>query len=928
MPLETSSLSNEDVLSLASDLTGGVWRTIDDSHVYLKNGKAVAGADGVFNGKSLSEIHDTKASSHESAARDANAAADDARTKGLTHVHAAHLAESDAHLQKAGELRNAAEEHRKTEGKAKPDKSKAPKEKEEPAVDHHERLKRNIANVVNNSAIESANTPEGKMGITGLTHSKIYEKLKAAHPSITPEQFKAAASEVMKDRTKGIAGVGWSRSFDEMPKEEEALHVPWSGEKMFYMRPRAGTNPTHTNLEKAGELRNAAEEHRGKEGASAKPPLTPDALMSEFHAMHPTAGPAGVPIPDLREKVRAKYGDAAAGEHFDKTVKGLRGKQLRAVAISDRSRETPERLAKGIQGAPMSELRGGKHVDGAPGETLMYLHPHQTPAPGAKKSTFAFGDNADADAHDTKVYKDKLAKLSDKKLKERAQFQHEFTRLQTGKGITMERNAVASELASRGIKINHGLSADAIVLDASTLPVANEIPGGLEGLPTSETIDDESNIVSRKPDGSAVFAKKEIPIAYYWKEAARTPGKDKLWTHRGATQASGEAFEFPLTAEDFEDTERNFRERLAAGIVPFIPDSHVEQRDAAANNGAIIDVKRRANADGTHSLMAKMKVVGTRGQEKVLSNDVSVYLVDGNDKLVVDAYGRRQKGRVLHHLALTPNPALPHLEPFQRIAASADVADMRDVPVYQYVDRLALAIGAQTMCTPEEMAAAKEHLATMGADTSDLKPENAMAKVMDHSKMMHAKHQAAKAAMALSADAEIEPAIVKLKADLATVIGERDAAKADATEKANKVIALSAGEPGALTPWNLSAFEMNADTLREACVKSGKISSADAKMYSSIFRDGKNKPTRIALAATCDNGHPAELNFWRITANLADGIKTQNAVPRDATATDQAAALALAAEREGTGGEQEKERPEMMERMRNQLHLPHPAAAK
>ena len=213
------------------------------------------------------------------------------------------------------------------------------------------------------------------------------------------------------------------------------------------------------------------------------------------------------------------------------------------------------------------------------------------------------------------------------------------------------------------------------------------------------------------------------------------------------------------------------------------------------------------------------------------------------------------------------------------------------------------------MCNADEMAAAKEHLTSMGEDTSDLKPENAVSKLIAHGKKMKdagdgmkMKHEAAKAVMALSADAELEPAGKKLKTDLEA-------------EKA-KVVSLSAGDPAALTPWNLSAFEMNADSLREAAIRNGRVSAADAKSFTSLWRGKDGKPTRTALSASCDNGHPTELNFWRIVANMAEPIK----IDKSGGAVDPATALDASATREGVT--EEKMRPEMVQRMQRNLGLP------
>jgi hypothetical protein len=181
---------------------------------------------------------------------------------------------------------------------------------------------------------------------------------------------------------------------------------------------------------------------------------------------------------------------------------------------------------------------------------------------------------------------------------------------------------------------------------------------------------------------------------------------------------------------------------------------------------------------------------------------------------------------------------------------------------------------------------------------------------------MKSRHDAARAVLSLSADAELEPAIVKLKADLAAAISERDAARADAARKAGELAALSADDPSTLRPVDLSAFEMNADTLMESAVRSGRISSADARSFKALLRTQSGKPSRIGLSASGTNGHPFEYNFWRTIAALGEGIIAQNALPRSATP----AIPALTADANGDGIQ-----PNQLAEARRALHIRAPA---
>jgi hypothetical protein len=461
---------------------------------------------------------------------------------------------------------------------------------------------------------------------------------------------------------------------------------------------------------------------------------------------------------------------------------------------------------------------------------------------------------------------------------------------------------------------NMALPTDGLILDAGTIPDSNGTP---IGEPTYEEIPTEE-IIGQNSDGSPIFKMKKVPIQHYRKVLV----KAGTWHRRNG------AGRFQLSHDDLDDAVKNYNLRKAAGIKPWLPDCHMNSRLAAANNGEVDDVVREGD-----DLVGKLRVVGTKGAEAVLKNDVSVHLVNGNDELVIDAHGTPYKGYVLHHVALTPNPNQPHLGPFQRIAASADATDARDVPVFAYAGNLSL--GANNMaCTPAEMAMAKEHLAAHGEDASDVTPDNAMGKVMAHAKkmtdmhkMMKGKQDAAKAVLALSADADLEPAVKTVKTNLDSVTAERDQLKTALAAETSKVLSLSADDPSSLRPMDLSAFEMNADTMMEQAIKMGRVSSADAKSFKALLRTAEGKPTRLGLSASGPNGHAFEYNFWRTVCNMAEAIKTQNASSRG-TIADPKLALDASAQREATDADKEKLQDDELAIARRTLGLTAPVGAK
>lgn len=167
------------------------------------------------------------------------------------------------------------------------------------------------------------------------------------------------------------------------------------------------------------------------------------------------------------------------------------------------------------------------------------------------------------------------------------------------------------------------------------------------------------------PLGLAGYAKsiEGMPVHYRRAKIARV-GK---WTHRG----TGEQFE--ISAARADEWVKNTAALAAAGVTPFLPDTHVTDKSGAANHGYVINVER----DGD-DVYAVLQLIGDKALEAAATRGRSVYVV--NDAR--DAHGRVYPGESLAHVALVPNPALPDLGPTVRIAASA-TATAVEVPVLE-----------------------------------------------------------------------------------------------------------------------------------------------------------------------------------------------------------------------------------------------------
>lgn len=402
---------------------------------------------------------------------------------------------------------------------------------------------------------------------------------------------------------------------------------------------------------------------------------------------------------------------------------------------------------------------------------------------------------------------------------------------------------------------NPGLaSAPTFIAQFDAAP-ARQIPLGLTGLPTFEEIPTDEEI-GKKPDGSPIFKTKRVPIEYWRKELVRAGH----WTHRGKRhELTGEPIEFDITAEDIDDTVKNFGELKAAGVLPHLTDTHEFSHHPARSNGQIIDVAREGD-----SLFGTLKVVGESAIEKVLKNDVSVGLASGTDEIITDAFGKRYSGRVLQHVALTPNPNQPHLSPFVRIAASADGPAM-SIPVFTLA---AATPERRLLMKPETAKQFREKLGVAATVADDQLDEHAAQK-----------------ALALSADVQkLTGELEAQKKVAADAVKERDA-------KASEVLALSADAPKRPDGVTLAMYRENINAKREGAIANG-LAESEAKLIDSLLVDASNQPTTLALSACGTDKTPLAFNIWSVIGKIAksrNGVKIDDGIERDE------AALALAA---------------------------------
>lgn len=320
------------------------------------------------------------------------------------------------------------------------------------------------------------------------------------------------------------------------------------------------------------------------------------------------------------------------------------------------------------------------------------------------------------------------------------------------------------------------------------------------------------------------------------------------WTHRGNGSLVN------IDRARAEEWVKNAAALAAAGIKPFITPKHLYDPkgnfatpDARDTLGYV--ERLEAQDDGLYAITA---IHGDENLKIAARNSRSIGIAR-NDQ--IDAKGKEYPGESMHHLACVPNPALP-------IAASADRPAIT-APIYT------LATAQQTAApsrrsykmSPELAKQAREKLG-LAADVPDEKLDDSVATK----------------ALALSAD-------------VATLTTERDRFK----QEAEATLALGADE-SKLKPYERSFLRSGIKDAGERVIKAGTLSPTGMKLLDEILLPGgKMSSMALALSAGSD-----DIFYKRICDILASnpGIKTDNAVPRDAKPVT---ALAL----DGDGADQQ-----------------------
>jgi len=151
-----------------------------------------------------------------------------------------------------------------------------------------------------------------------------------------------------------------------------------------------------------------------------------------------------------------------------------------------------------------------------------------------------------------------------------------------------------------------------------------------------------------------------LPVRKYRKTIARDGDYEKG------------ALKFSITPQTREHWVKTFDLMKANGTSVRVPATHAGAADPKAQLGEVLSLT--ATDDGT--LDAVLEIVGEEGFKAVETNDVSIYV----PPTFTDGKGVTYK-RPITHVAVVPDPVLPGLGKFERLAASHSGAPIMPEPI-------------------------------------------------------------------------------------------------------------------------------------------------------------------------------------------------------------------------------------------------------
>lgn len=125
---------------------------------------------------------------------------------------------------------------------------------------------------------------------------------------------------------------------------------------------------------------------------------------------------------------------------------------------------------------------------------------------------------------------------------------------------------------------------------------------------------------------------------------------------------------FRLAQDTFEHWKRTFDELAAEGVKTYVPVGHTSE--AGKSKGTVVDLELAKDDKGRDSAFAHIEFDDEEAEKTYKNSDVSVWVPPS----YTVSTSKKTYSWPLRHVALTNNPVLPGMQPFQAIALAFDAA--------------------------------------------------------------------------------------------------------------------------------------------------------------------------------------------------------------------------------------------------------------
>lgn len=341
-----------------------------------------------------------------------------------------------------------------------------------------------------------------------------------------------------------------------------------------------------------------------------------------------------------------------------------------------------------------------------------------------------------------------------------------------------------------------------------------------------------------------------LPCHYFWRDSAR----DGNWFN------ARHGYTMSVTPDVRQKWEQNFRRMKAAGDEPPVVKDHHE--DADSTLGYVVDVKN--DADTYRELH---QYLGDDAKATALRNKISI----GLDPDYIDSR-KQHYGPTIVHSAVTNRPAMPGETDAVRMVASRSGGEVEIIqlskayPTNNTPDPIPAGAGASPTpagnnrssmhnlkYSPETMDALHKHVPGL----SDANDDDKLASVAQHLKTMSDADcaDAGDGTQTMSV-ADIHAKALENRTAWKTAADELETVKTSLTEKENTIQQMS--RTNTVTPPDPLAMRLmsrSLDTELDAAITGGALDAATAKAVKGLLVQN-GKPTVLAMSRASDNEDP------------------------------------------------------------------------